>query len=61
MEDIHEIYGATGQYYSILKVRTDTTEQLSKTTDEIGMIDGVAGTETVIVMRTVKEELGLIV
>ncbi len=30
-------------------------------TDEIGMIEGVAGTETVIVLRTVKEELGVIV
>ena len=28
---------------------------------QIGMIEGVAGTETVIVLRTVKEELGVIV
>ena len=61
MEDIYEIYSVTGQYYSILKVRTDSTEQLSKIIDEIGMIEGVAGTETVIVLRTVKEELGVIV
>ena len=61
MNDIYEIYDVTGQYYSILKIRTDSTEQLSKIIDEIGMIDGVAGTETVIVLRTVKEELGVIV
>jgi len=61
MNDIYEIYDVTGQYYSILKVRTDSTEQLSKIIDEIGMIEGVAGTETVIVLRTVKEELGVIV
>jgi Lrp/AsnC family transcriptional regulator, regulator for asnA, asnC and gidA len=60
LDDIYEIYDVTGQYYSILKIRTDSTEQLSKIIDEIGMIDGVAGTETVIVLRTVKEELGLI-
>ncbi len=61
MYDTYEIYDVTGQYYSILKVRTDSTEQLSKNIDEIGMTDGVAGTETVIVLRTVKEELGIIV
>ena len=61
MDDIYEIYDVTGQYYSILRVRTDSTEQLSKIIDEIAMIDGVVGTETVIVLRTVKEELGVIV
>jgi hypothetical protein len=29
---------------------------LSRVIDEIGTIEGVAGTETVIVLRTVKEE-----
>jgi Lrp/AsnC family transcriptional regulator, regulator for asnA, asnC and gidA len=58
-EDISEIYDVTGQYYSIVKIRTDTTQHLSKIIDEIGMIDGVAGTETVIVLRTVKEEFGV--
>ena len=61
MEDIYEIYDVTGQYYSILRVRTDSTEQLSKIIDEIAMIDGAVGTETFIVLRTVKEELGVIV
>jgi Lrp/AsnC family transcriptional regulator, regulator for asnA, asnC and gidA len=59
LDEIYEIYDVTGQYYSILKIRTDSTEQLSKIIDEIGMIEGVAGTETVIVLRTVKEELGV--
>ncbi len=59
LDDIYEIYDVTGQYYSILKIRTDTTEQLSRIIDEIGMIEGVAGTETVIVLRTVKEEFGV--
>jgi len=39
-----------------LKIRTSGTEELSKTIDEIGTIDGIAGTETIIVLRTVKEE-----
>jgi Lrp/AsnC family transcriptional regulator, regulator for asnA, asnC and gidA len=57
LDDIYEIYDVTGQYYSILKIRTTGTDQLSKIIDEIGQIEGVAGTETVIVLRTVKEEL----
>jgi len=57
LDDVYEIYDVTGQYYSIVKIRTSGTEQLSKIIDEIGQIEGVAGTETVIVLRTVKEEL----
>ncbi len=59
LEDIYEIYDVTGQYYSIIKIRTGSTEQLSKIIDEIGTIEGVAGTETIIVLRTVKEEIGI--
>ncbi len=59
LDDVYEIYDVTGQYYSILKVRTSNTDQLSKIIDEVGMVDGVAGTETVIVLRTIKEEFGV--
>ena len=56
MEDVYEIYDVTGQYYTILKARTRDTDELSKIIDEIGSVEGVAGTETMIVFRTVKEE-----
>ena len=56
LDDVYEIYDVTGQYYSILKIRTSGTDELSKTILEIGNINGVAGTETMIVLRTVKEE-----
>lgn len=59
MDDIYEIHDVTGQYYSILKVRTSSTEELSKIIDEIGGVEGVAGTETMIVFRTVKEDYNL--
>lgn len=55
-DDIYEIYDVTGQYYSILKIRTSGTEVLGKIMDDIGRIDGIAGTETIIVLRTVKED-----
>lgn len=58
-EDIYEIYDVTGEYYSILKIKTGGTDELSKIIDDIGNIDGVAGTETIIVLRTVKEDCGV--
>ena len=58
-DDVYEIYDVTGQYYSILKIKTTGTDELSKIILEIGNIDGVAGTETMIVLRTVKEEIGI--
>jgi Lrp/AsnC family transcriptional regulator for asnA, asnC and gidA len=58
-DDIYEIYDVTGEYYSILKVKTTGTDELSNIIDDIGNIDGVAGTETIIVLRTVKEDCGV--
>lgn len=54
--DVCEIYDVTGAYYSIIKMRTSTSEQLAQVLDRIGEIDGIVGTETVIVLRTIKEE-----
>jgi Lrp/AsnC family transcriptional regulator for asnA, asnC and gidA len=59
LDDIYEIYDVTGEYYSILKIRTSGTDELSKIIDEIGAIDGIAGTETIIVLRTLKEEFSV--
>jgi len=57
LDEIYEIYDVTGEYYSILKIRTSGTEELGKIMDEVGKIDGIAGTETIIVLRTVKEDI----
>ncbi len=59
LDDVYEIYDVTGEYYSILKIRTTGTDELGRIMDQIGTIEGVAGTETIIVLRTVKEELGV--
>ena len=56
LEDICEIHDVTSAYYSILEMRTTNSEQLAEILDKIGEIEGVAGTETVIVLRTIKEE-----
>ena len=60
LDDVYEVFDVTGEYYAILKIRTAGTEELSKIIDdEIGLIDGILGTETIIVLRTLKEELGV--
>jgi len=58
-DEIYEVYDVTGEYYSILKIRTSGTEELGKIMDEVGKIDGIAGTETIIVLRTVKEDIAV--
>lgn len=59
LDDIYEIYDVTGEYYSILKIKTSGTDELSKIIDQIGSIEGIAGTETIIVLKTVKEISGV--
>ena len=59
LDDVYEIYDVTGEYYSILKIRTTGTDELSKIMDRIGTIEGITGTESIIVLRTLKEELNV--
>ena len=59
LDDVYEIYDVTGEFYSILKIRTSGTDELSRIMDKIGTIEGITGTESIIVLRTVKEELGV--
>ncbi|MCD6466001.1 Lrp/AsnC family transcriptional regulator [Candidatus Bathyarchaeota archaeon] len=56
IDDVYEVYDVTGSYYAIVKVRTEDQNKLTKIIDEIGMIDGVMGTETALVLRSIKEE-----
>ncbi len=57
MDEVYEIYDVTGAYYAILKIRTRNTEELAALIDKIGMIEGITGTETAVVLRNIKEEL----
>ncbi len=59
MDEIYEIYDVTGAYYAILKIRTKSTEELAAIIDKIGMIEGITGTETAVVLRSIKEELAI--
>jgi len=59
MDEIYEIYDVTGAYYAILKIRTRSTEELAGIIDRIGLIEGITGTETAVVLRSIKEELAI--
>ena len=59
MDEIYEIYDVTGAYYAILKIRTSSTEELATIIDKIGMIEGITGTETTVVLRSIKEEIAI--
>ncbi len=56
IDNIYEIYDVTGIYYAIVKIRVRNREELAKTLDAIGLIDGITSTETAVVLRNVKEE-----
>ena len=59
MDEIYEIFDVTGAYYAILKIRTSSTEELAAIIDKIGMIEGITGTETAVVLRSIKEEIAI--
>lgn len=59
MDEIYEIFDVTGAYYAILKIRTSSTEELATIIDKIGMIEGITGTETAVVLRSIKEEIAI--
>ncbi|NIN52139.1 MAG: AsnC family transcriptional regulator [Nitrososphaeria archaeon] len=56
IENVYEIYDVTGVYYAILKIRTRDHDELARTLDRIGSIEGISSTETSVVLRTIKEE-----
>lgn len=57
--EVLEVHDVTGEHYCLIKVRARSNEDLARILDEIGKLDGVASTETKIVLRTVKEDYKL--
>ena len=57
--EIQEIHDVTGDYYCLVKLRARGKESVAKILDQIGSLDGVASTETRIVLRTIKEDYAL--
>jgi DNA-binding Lrp family transcriptional regulator len=59
MNEITEAYDVTGPYYLILRVDVADKTALTKVIDAIGAIDGVISTETAIILREIKENIGI--
>lgn len=55
MKEVAEIYDVTGEYYALVKVVVPSNEDLAKVLDDIGKLDGVTDTYTMIVLRVIKE------
>jgi len=59
LEEITEAYDVTGPYYLILRVDVSNKEALAKVIDHLGAVEGVSSTETAIVLKEVKENVGI--
>ena len=59
LNEVTEAYDVTGPYYLILRVDVADKESLAKVIDLIGSVEGVSSTETAIVLKEVKENVGL--
>ncbi len=53
---VYEVHDVTGEYYAIIKARVRDKEELAQLLDKLGAIKGVTSTETLLVLRTLKEE-----
>jgi len=57
--EIVEVYETTGGYDMIAKIRTWDNESLNEFLDEIGEVDGVEATQTMVVLKVHKETTAL--
>ncbi len=59
LSEVTEAFDVTGPYYLICRVDVADKESLSKVIDLIGGVEGVSSTETAIVLKEVKENVGI--
>ena len=56
IKDVQEAYDITGEYSALVKIRVGNREELAQVLDQIAKIEGVRETETLYVLRVIKEE-----
>ncbi len=56
IKGVEEVYDITGEYSALVKVRVRDREELAQVLDQIADVEGVKDTETLYVLRTVKEK-----
>ena len=59
LDDVLECHHVTGEYTLLLKVKTSNTSSLEKLISQIRSLDGVARTETMVVLSTHTERVQL--
>lgn len=59
LSEVTEAFDVTGPYYLICRVDVSDKESLAKVIDLIGGVEGVSSTETAIVLKEVKENVGM--
>lgn len=55
MNEVIELYDVTGDYYGVAKVLAHDHHELGRFLDKVGLLDGVASTNTLVVLRKIKE------
>jgi Lrp/AsnC family leucine-responsive transcriptional regulator len=61
LDDVLECHHVTGEYTLLLKVKTENTSSLERLISEIRALDGVARTETMVVLSTHTERVNIAV
>ncbi|MEN3035956.1 MAG: Lrp/AsnC family transcriptional regulator [Candidatus Methanosuratincola petrocarbonis] len=59
LPEVTEAFDVTGPYYLICRVDVPGKEALSEVIDKMGRVEGVLSTETAIVLKEIKENVGL--
>jgi Lrp/AsnC family leucine-responsive transcriptional regulator len=59
LDDVLECHHVTGEYTLLLKVKTANTSSLERLITQIRQFDGVARTETIVVLSTLAERMHL--
>jgi Lrp/AsnC family leucine-responsive transcriptional regulator len=59
LDDVLECHHVTGEYTLLLKVKTANTSSLERLITQIRQLDGVARTETIVVLSTLAERMHL--
>src|ERR1051325_6802212 len=59
LDDVLECHHVTGSYTLLLKVKTTNTSSLERLITQIRQLDGVARTETIVVLSTLAERMHL--
>lgn len=56
---VYGIYDVTGEFSALIDVKVGSKKELTELIDQVGAIPGVKSTVTMLVLRVLKEELGV--